>query len=176
MTLRDILEKAMKIIPNENIDLGNQGPKQARLISCGNMIYRELVEDYAPLKAEEEIFFSSNRAYFTSFSKPVKDILGVYKNHAKYDFKVYPQYVSSIADGKTVVRYTYHAEELKLNDEAILPPQFSADMIAVGVASEYLYRCGLTEEALFYKNRYDTSIINNTRKHKSIDLKVRRFL
>jgi hypothetical protein len=90
---------------------------------------------------------------------------------------VYPNYVCcSLKQGKAKVRYCYHPKDLKAVDTVILPPQFTASVLALGVCSEYFYRSGLIDEAAFYKNRYDTSVINLTRHQKSLDLKVRRFL
>lgn len=176
MKLRDVLEKAIAII-NDDIDLNTPSVKLTKLIKCANTVYAELVEEYSYLKREEEAEFVDGRALFGQFAKTVKDITGVYKNGIKYPFTVYPDCVKSEKlNGKAVVRYVYHAPEAGIDDALELPPQFSAHVLANGVAAEYFYRSGLIDESAFYKNRYDISVINLTRKNKPIELKVERFL
>ncbi|HKL74389.1 MAG TPA: hypothetical protein VJ903_05835 [Clostridia bacterium] len=177
MIFRDILEKAIGIICDDEIQVDTISPKLNKLIRCGNMIYLELIEEYVRLKEEEEITFVDGKADFSSFSKLVKDVISVQKDGVNVSFSVYPNFVTTDScSGKATVKYVYHGEELDVNDNVILPPQFTPYVLANGVASEYFYRSGLIDEAAFYKNRYDTSIINLTRKQKSIELKVKRFL
>jgi hypothetical protein len=176
LILSDILEKAIAIICDDDIDLTVSSTKLTKLISCGNLIYSELTEEYVQLKKSEEISFSDGIAKYTLFSESVKDIREIVKDGLKRTFRIYPSYVECDIDGDAEVVYTYHADELGLADEVVLSPQFTAAILATGVASEYFYRSGLTDEAAFYKNRYDTSVVNLTRQNKSIELKVRRFL
>lgn len=176
MIFKDILEKAVGIICDEDIDLDTESAKRTKLISCGNMIYSELTEEYVRLFATAEVIFTDGKVYYNAFPKSVKDIISVYKNGIKQDFTIYPAYILSDITGVATVKYVYHGEELTLKDTVDLPPQFNAIMLSYGVASEYFYRSGLIDEAAFYKNRYDTSVVNLTRKQKSIDLKVKRFI
>jgi hypothetical protein len=141
------------------------------------MIYQELTEEYAQLKDQIEIEFVDGKANFCDFPKLVKDIISIYVGGARQDFTVYPNFVlSSVKNGKAQVKYCYHPKDLQMLDTVTVPPKFNANVLAIGVASEYFYRSGLIDEANFYKNRYDTCVINLTRHQKSIDLKVRRFL
>lgn len=177
MILNDILEKAIGIICDDEIKINTPSPKLDKLIRCTNMIYQELTEEYAQLKDEQEIEFVDFKANFSAFPQLVKDIISIYKDGVKQDFTVYPNYVCcSLKNGKAMVRYCYHPKDLGQQDQVILPPKFTANVLAIGASSEYFYRSGLIDEAAFYKNRYDTSIINLTRHQKSLDLKVRRFL
>ncbi|NLL55872.1 MAG: hypothetical protein GX242_01510 [Clostridiales bacterium] len=176
MILKDIIEKAIDIVCDDDIDVDVPSPKLNKLIRCANMIYQELTEEYVQLKECSEIEFNDGKAYFHSFPKLVKDIISVSKMGIKQDFTVYPNFVCSSVKGTAEVTYTYHPSDLKLEEEVILPPNISCSALAVGTASEYFYRSGLIDEANFYKNRYDTTIINLTRHTKPIELKVRRFL
>lgn len=177
MKLKDIVEKALEIIGDESIDINTPSPKLAKLTRCGNYIYHEICEEYSLLLGEEEIEFDNGRANYENFSKYVKNIISIYANEQKLEYNVFPLYVKAgTFSGKAIVKYNYHASTLNLEDTAELPPQFTAEILSNGVAAEYLFRSGLIEEAAVYKNRYDTSVINLTRVHKSFDLKVARFL
>ena len=176
MTFRQILEKTLDIIGEEDLCLDTESKKRKRLIASANMIYQELTTEYAHLKHKEKLFFEDGRVYYSSFSKKVKDILGVYVNSQSVPFKVYPLYMEAEVDGFAEVKYIYHADDLELDDEVILPPQYTAYVLANGVASEYFYRSGLIDEAIFYKNRYDTAILNLSRPRKSIIVKKKRAL
>lgn len=176
MTFRQILEKTLEILGDEEICLDTESPKRKRLIASGNMIYHELTSEYAHLKNKETLLFEGNKLYFSAFSKKVKDILGVYIDSQSIPFKLYPLYIEAEIEGLAEVKYLYHPDEPELDDEIVLPPQFTAFVLANGVASEYFYRSGLTDEAIFYKNRYDTAILNLSRIRKGITIKARRVI
>lgn len=174
MTLRDILQKTIQIL-DEDINLEETGIKRTRLIACANMIYQELTTEYVPLKNREILCFEDKRLYFSNFVYKVKDVLGIYINGESIGFRIYPMYIEADIKGNAEVVYLYHSEELAIDDEATLPPQYTAFVLASGVASEYLYRSGFVEEAMFYKTRYDTAVLNLSRIRKGITLKKRRM-
>jgi hypothetical protein len=88
---------------------------------------------------------------------------------------MYPLYVESDINGDAEVSYLYHSDELTLEDTVLLPPQYTAFVLANGIAAEYFYRSGLTDEAVFYKNRYDTAVLNLSRRRQSVTLKAGRM-
>lgn len=173
MKLRDILIKSLDIISDDEIDLDIQSKKLTKLISCGNMIYQEIVEQYMPLKIKETLKFKDGVLLYSDFSENVKDILSIRKNGENLNFTLYPSYVYCDLDGTAEVKYIFHPKEAELTDELVLLPQFTPNIIAMGVASEFFYRSGLLDEAIFYKNRYDNAVLNLTRKRSSIQLKAR---
>ncbi|MDD4315928.1 MAG: hypothetical protein PHC84_02080 [Clostridia bacterium] len=175
MILREILNKTVEIIGDDDINLDTESKKRTRLLACANMIYHELTTEYVQLKNRETVTFSDKRVYYPEFSKKVKDILGVYKNGASVEFRLFPLYVEADLEGGAEVSYLYHSDELALGDSVLLPPQYTAFVLANGIASEYFYRSGLTDEAVFYKNRYDTAILNLSRRRQSITLKAGRM-
>lgn len=169
MTLKDAIGKAIEII-GEDIDLETENTKRTRLIACGNMIYHELITQYLDMIKKENLVFVDNKVYFSEFSEKVKDILEVYFCGKNVPFKVYPLYIESGINGETEIIYSYYTNELEINDEMILPPKYTLLFLANGIASEYYYRTGMTDEALVYKNRYDTALLNLSRKRKGIIL------
>ena len=126
--------ETLDIIGEEDLCLDTESKKRKRLIASANMIYQELTTEYAHLKHKEKLFFEDGRVYYSSFSKKVKDILGVYVNSQSVPFKVYPLYMEAEVDGFAEVKYIYHADDLELDDEVILPPQYTAYVLATGVA------------------------------------------
>lgn len=176
MILREVLSKTIGIVCDDDINLDAESKKRKRLIDCASTIYQELVELYIELKTKENIAITDGKIPYASFSKRVKDIISIHKNGIKQSFKLYPTYLGIEEVGSVDVRYTYIPVELSLEDELILPPPYSENMLAMGIASEYFYRSGLCDEAIFYKNRYDNAILNLSRKRNSFTLQKRSFL
>ncbi len=177
MQLREILKKTIDIIGDNSIDLDIIEPKMTRLIACANMIYQELATQYIDLKKTEELAFEDNKLYYSAFSRKVKDIMSIYKDGRSINFKLYPMYIQANTVGIAEVNYIYYPEELELDSQLDLPPKYTAYTLANGIASEYFYRTGLVDEAIFYKNRYDTAILNLSRERRGIRLTaVRRFI
>lgn len=176
MIFKDILVKAAEIIGDSDFDFEEPETKTEKLISCGKMIYAELCEEYVHLKHKETLNVTDGRIYYSDFTKDVKDVMTVKKNETVLPFTLYPLFLAVATEGDAEVSYVYHPEEPTLEDELDLPPTFTASILAVGVASEYFYRSGLIDEAVFYKNRYDNSLLNLTRKRGYVKLKYRRFI
>lgn len=177
MILRDVINRVIQIAGLESeVSVDTPGAKLNKLIDCANMIYSELTLEYVHLKTKEDILFENGRAYYGSFSKNVREVLAVRQNGVKKPFTMYPLYVEADIEGAGEVTYHYYLGELSLIDELTLPPQFNEYVVATGVASEYFYRTGLVDEAVFYKNRYDNAVTNLSRRLKSVNLPKRRFV
>ena len=176
MTLKQVLIKAIEIINNGLIDVENSSTELTRLIECGNFIYSELADEYSDLKYSEELVAADGTIPFTSFTKSVKKILKVKYGSAEVPFREYNTYVDVMSQGTYKVDYTYKSDAIGLNDTLDLPAFFTLYSVACGVASEYFFRTGLVEEALFYKNRYDRAVNNLTAERRRSKLKVRRFI
>lgn len=173
MTMREVLIKALEIAGGEPSELEGESKKKDKLLKCADMIYQELTAEYAKLKHQEKIWFEKGRAYYAAFSKKVKDITSVCEDRSgrKVCFKIRPFCVEADINGYATVNYLYHPDEAGMDDELELPPQYTPHVLALGVASEYFYRQGLIEEALFYRNRYDVALLNLSRRRQGITLK-----
>lgn len=176
MILREVLLKTIGIICDDDIDLDIESKKRKRLIDCGNTIYQELVELYVELKTKENVAISDGKIFYSALSKRAKDILSIHKNGIKLVFKLYPTFLEIDEIGEVEIKYTYVPTELSLDDNLTLPPPYTENMLAMGIASEYFYRSGLCDEAIFYKNRYDNALLNMSRKRNSFILQKRSFL
>ena len=62
------------------------------------------------------------------------------------------------------------------SDRLILPPQFTEYVLAVGAAAEYFYRSSLLDEAVFFRNRFETAVNNLTKRGRVFNLPPRRLL
>lgn len=176
MTVKEVLTKTIGIICDEDIDLDVDSKKRKRLVDCLDTVYQELMEQYIELKTKEEINVNDGKIYYTAFSKRLKDIISIHKNGMKQDYKLYPAYLEIDQIGGVEIRYTYLPEQIGIGDELILPPPYTENMLAMGIASEYFYRSGLIDEAIFYKNRYDNALVNLSRVRNSFTLKTRSFV
>lgn len=176
MTLREVLVKTVGIICDDDIDLDIDSKKRKKLLSCANTIYQELVELYIELKSKEKLLICDGKIFYSNFAKRVKDIISIHKNGIKQTFKLYPLYLEIDEKGEVEIKYTYVPDILSLDDELVLPPPYTENMLSMGVASEYFYRSGLSDEAIFYKNRYDNALLNLSRKRNSFVLQKRSFL
>ena len=176
MILKDVLEKAKGIICDDEINLEEESKKRKKLIDCANSIYRELTEQYIELKTKEKLTVENDKIYYSAFTKKVKDVISIEKDGQKVVFKLLPTYLECVEKGEVEVKYVYNCDELELDDEIILPPPYTDNMLALGIASEYFFRSGLSDEALFYKNRYDNALINMSRRRNGFVLKARNFL
>lgn len=141
------------------------------------MMIGELTQEYIHLKTAEKVDFSNGRAYYKDFGKQVREVLAVKENKVKRHFVMYPLYLYADGlEGTAEVTYLYHLGTLGLADVVELPPQYSVHTLAVGVAAEYCYRIGLVDEALFYKNRYDNSLINLSKRMRTATLPIGRIV
>ncbi len=176
MILKDVLEKAKGIICDDEINLEISSKKRTKLIDSANLIYRELTEQYIELKTKEKLTVENDKIFYSAFSKKIKDVISIDKDGVKIEFKLMPTYLECPVKGQVEIKYVYTYDELSLEDEIILPPPYTDNMLAMGIASEYFYRSGLIDEALFYKNRYDNALINMSRRRNGFILKDRSFL
>ena len=80
------------------------------------------------------------------------------------------------AEGEVEVSYLYRGQTLAPTDTAELPVNFTVYAMALGVAAEYSFRKGLTEEGEFYANRYRRVVAELTGSVRERRLSVRRWL
>ena len=178
MTLKELVLKSMEIIGLDvNVDFENPSVPLKKVIDSAKMIYSELVLEYVPLKTREKSEIKEGRIYYSDLSRPVREIISITKGGRKISFEHYPTCVKCFeSEGEVEVQYLFHVTDLDVDEELILPPQFTIYFLSTGVVSEYYYRIGMVDEALFYKTRYDHSLENLSRKLKSVRLPERRLL
>lgn len=179
MKLKEIIELSKSIIGLDSVsDYDNPGEATLKLIDCARMIYSELCLEYVPIKFKEEAFLSKGVLKYSELTYPVREILWIKMMDSKVPFKmgVHQASIKYKVDSPCEVYYSVHPAEPGIDDELILPPWYTAHLIATGVVSEYYYRVGMVDEALFYRTRYDHSLQNLTKSIRSYTLPRRRFI
>ena len=178
MTLKDIIIKSAGILGLENLDFNSPSEPLSKLIDSAKMIVSELTLEHLPLKTKEVVSIRGGRGLYEELSRPVRQILKVKSGSKSYRTEMYPNcYILPIdVSGEMEVSYLYYIVDVGVDDELTLPPQVPAYVLATGVVSEYYYRTGMVDEALFYKTRYDYSIENLSRSLKSVYLSRRGFI
>lgn len=147
-----------------------------KLIDSARMIYQELIMEHVPIKVVEKVVVDKFMVPYSNFKYFIREIVDVCKNGERVTFSEGVRGVMVDAEGEVTVRYYCYFGDVPLEKELILPPQISLYTLSIGVVSEYYFRIGLVDEALFYKTRYENSILNLTRRLKSIRIPPRRFI
>lgn len=177
MTLGQVIERTGKII---GIDGGySEYPTQIanKLKDCVQTVYTELVTEHVPLKTKEKVVLSGNRLYFEDLTYGVREILKISSGAGRLKFNVFAQYVEvENYSGEVEVEYLYYVCPETNSDPLILPPQFTEYIMAVGAAAEYFYRSSLIDEALFFRNRFESGVNNLSRSGRVYALSRRRLL
>lgn len=176
MTLKQVLIKCVEMINNGLIDVNTSSVELTRLIDCGNFIYSEIADVYSDMRYAEDKDSSDGKIYYADLTKGVKKILKVTSGGRDIPFVEHNTYLDVGKNGTYTVEYAYKSSAVGLNDTLDIPACFTAYCVACGVVSEYFFRVGLVEEALFYKNRYDRAVNSLTGSRRKSFLKVRRFI
>ena len=175
MTAKNILERAAELI-GANVNFNSSGETQSAFLSCLGYVLGELSTQYERLKHEEVVTSSDGKILYSTLEKKVVHILSIKKDERKVRFTAFPTYVKVKESGELTVTYSYSQDQPTVNEVIALPPKYTVDVLALGVASEYLHRTGYEEDSLFFGNRYFTALKNISIPHKDIVLPVRRYL
>ena len=178
MTLKEIVIKSAGILGLQEIDFDNPSEGLTKLIDSAKMILSELTLEHIPLKNKEKVRIVGGKGYYEELTFPVRQILKVKAGNNTYRADMYPGCFVLDGDysGDGEVSYLYYIVDPALEDVLTLPPQIAPYVLATGVVSEYYYRTGMVDEALFYKTRYDYSLSNLMRSLKSVYLPRRGFI
>ncbi len=178
MTLKEIIIKSAGILGMEDLDFVDPSDNLKKLIDSAKMILSELTLEHIPLKTKEKVFIRDGKGLYEELSHPVREILKVRNGANSYRAKMFPAcyVIDEKVGGEMEVTYLYYLVDVGVDEPLTLPPQLPAYVLATGVVSEYYYRTGMVDEALFYKTRYDYSLENLTRSLKSVYLPRRGFI
>lgn len=178
MNIKDIVTRASGILGLEDLDFSNPTEDLVKVIDSAKMIVSELTFERLPLKTKEKAVLSQGKGSYEQLNFPVREILKVSVGGKNYTPTMYPNYFSITTEisGEVEVTYLYYLNDVPLEETLNLPPQIPPYVLASGVVSEYYYRTGRIDEALFYKTRYDYSISSLTRSLKSAYVPRRGFI
>ncbi len=175
MTTKNILEKAASLL-ELTVNFTTVNATSARFLSCGELILNELTSQYTDLKKTETVFQEGEVLYSSLSKGPVLRILSVKQNGRKVKFREGTTSFEVSCKGQAEVTYSYCIKDVTLTTNIELPPRFTDDLLALGVAAEYCYRTGFNDGAQKYGERYTTALQNVVGCKKTVVLSARRYL
>ena len=177
MTLQDIIERVASIIGvNETLlDMPMQIYNKIR--DSVITVYTEMVTEYIPLRTKEKTEAERGKIFYEDLKYRVREILAIKSPAGRLKFTEYPQFIQAEDyTGEVEIDYLYYIIPTLNSDELILPPQFSEYVVAVGAAAEYFYRSSLLDEAVFFRNRFESAVNNLTKRGRVFNIPPRRLL
>ncbi len=146
------------------------------LLDCFNLVLNEVVLDYLPMTAEDELTSSTGSLSYLLFEYPVVRVLQVLNGEGEsVPFQIFPEYLKT-QPGRVRVQYTYTPERKGFNDDAALGSIISARLISYGMAAEYALASGLFEEAAAWDKKYKAAIAAAYRAHPAKKIQSRRWV
>ena len=166
MTVKDVIYYACVMCGRENLSgqiaegvIPDDNPEIRKMINCYDLTVMELSENIEPLIMTERLCSPVGEYYFADFSKTPKQILKVEVDGKKVDYTLRPDkmIVSAV---ECDVTYDYRVKPtVSLSDEVEYDENtFSARVLAMGVAAEYLLVSGLFDEAISWRERYEKAV------------------
>lgn len=177
MTLQDIIERTAAIIGVEESALNMPTQIYNKIRDSVVTVYTELITEFVPLRTKEKVNISGGKLFYEDLTYRVREILAIKTSVGRLKFNEYPEYVQTDNyDGEAEIEYLYYTVPAVNTDRLILPPQFTEYVLAVGAAAEYFYRSSLLDEAVFFRNRFETAVNNLTKRGRVFNLPPRRLL
>lgn len=146
-----------------------------RMFDCYNLVVHELSEEVEPLIYRQTLSSENGKFYYSLFTKTPKQILKAFVNGKEVTFKIHLDFVEVNASNVEFL-YDYVPQKAEtLYDTAEYDGIFSARLLALGVASEYLLISGLYKEALMMREKFEKGITSYKQKKNRV-IKARRWV
>ncbi|MBR1747157.1 MAG: hypothetical protein IJ735_02965, partial [Clostridia bacterium] len=158
------------------VDLEMYTETRETLLSCARFVAAECADRYSDMRKVENVESVEKILPYASFEKPFKKLVSIKQDGKEVVGKLLDSGISVEKDGTYTVEYAYFSERKEQNEELDLPKNFGVDTLAVGVAAEYFFRNGFSDEAILYKGRYDNAVRNDLRTLRAGRLPNRRFV
>lgn len=130
--------------------------KIKELLDCLNLVQDELACEYAPLVAQQKVYFQDNKFELSALDRDVVKVLKVKdKFGGTTKFKVLPTQIIAFVKDATII-YAYHPQ--KLEQGSTLEINLPARVIAYGTAREYFLKQGLSDDADLWEMRFKDSL------------------
>lgn len=123
------------------------------LLNCFNVIENEIALDDYPLKNTETLMFENGLLPYSKFAKTPIDVLAVRSGGVRVRFTLTPAGVRSDCN-EAEIAYTYAPTKKTITDSSEHGGKISARLMAFGVASEYCFVKGRTEEGKLWGVKY----------------------
>lgn len=145
----------------------------AKLLSCANLAYEEIVTEYIPILQTEQISVTDGKIPFSTLSQPICGIISV-KDSANQDIK-YTLSADHISLDASSAQITYQTVPEKLELGAELNVLFPERLLAYGIAREYLFMLDQSDSALIFEKRFKDALTSFVRKKSKLLLPRRRW-
>lgn len=163
MLFKDIAKLTAGLLDREDVaediesGAGNAQTKRERALieRCVNLAIAQTASEYAPLRAEAEIYTENGLVEFSALEKNAADLVRVTDRYGNdLAVKYYTDYFKT-APGTIRVEYTYLPDRCAADDEAPLGDRrITASLVAFGAAAEYCLIAGLYDEAAAWNEKY----------------------
>jgi len=147
------------------------------LVRCFNLVYQELATDYIPLVVCENIVISKGSFDLADLDyKFYKLVKLVDKNGYEVKTEIYDN-VLYAKNGNYKLIYCYIPEFASLNSTLNdFNGKLTDRVFALGLNKEYCYVCGLFDESLAFKTKFEDSLNACERQKKNIIMPKRRWI
>ncbi len=186
MTVKDILILSSDIIDRKDIsDYLKHGSSETSidasldaqtLLKCYNLIVSQIISEYYRLNTVEKFTTTNGVFEYKDLSKNAIAIISVKdENFVKVDAQIYPTKLFTKLE-KGYIEYEYVPNEQEENDEFIFQnTPITGRIVALGVASEYLFIKGCFAESDNYGRKFSNSILSAITKKGKIILPARKW-
>ena len=178
MTVLEVLENASLYLnlkeefdcifnKDSGVDISKETQTQFdRLVSCLNIVAKDIACQYCKLFSVEEVEFIDNSFAIADLTKKANNIFAVKdKNGLRKNYKIIDNKIVCDNSGKFVVEYSFYPETFKKDDNLdIFGGKVSIKAFALGVASEYCFISGFFDDAKIWEERFVNCINSNLRK------------
>mgnify|MGYP004454023609 CR=1 FL=1 len=141
---------------------------------CFNLVYEELSSQYLPIIKTETVSATDGKVLYSSLSQKVLDVVEVKNAHGrKIKFRKFDSYLFALASEVTV---SYKTLPNALTESSEFSCPLPERIFAYGVAREFFYLQGASDEAEIYDNRYKDSLLVLLGKSKEIKMPARGWI
>lgn len=186
MTVKEVVILCSELLDYEELTayLNNQSSTDEEriksdaklLLKCFNLVTDEISREYFTLTEIETFTPVNGEISFEKFTfNPVliKSVKGYDYSNVKY--KINP--VKIFTDAKVTVEYAYACPERNLDDKCdFTATKISKRILAYGVVYEYLLIKGAFEEAVAWRDKYQTGLRSVLSVNKSKKVKAREWV
>ncbi len=157
MTVREVLLLSASFLDDKELAAALSGSsvtgEAETLLNCFNVIENEIALDDYPLKMTETLSFENGLLPYPKFAKTPIDVLSVKSGDVRVHFTLTPAGVRcDCAEGE--VTYTYAPTAKTISGTSEHGGKISARLMALGVASEYCFVKGRTDEGKIWGVKY----------------------
>ncbi len=176
MTTQSILEKVAKLIEIQ-VDFSQESDEKKRLLACAEYVLDELSTQYVTLRDQKTVAVGTDgKVRYSDLGNAVLKVLSVKIGGKKVRFCEYPTFFRVAERGEAEVVFTYAIRGVTLAGSIVLPQAVGENMLATGIAAEYLFRCGFEQDAERLYEKYLTALKNVVSVRKNIVLPQRGYL